>query len=138
MKAQIDADQLLDDYLASQERLSNEHSKRITGYYSSLEEPVLIANLTRICSIVRKRDCKAGRPGSMNQALYGPISVDVLAELEEKYNTALNPPIVQSLSKMALHTLKADAQELPLKSIDSCLEALDGEYVNLLAEPVSL
>lgn len=138
MKAQIDADQLLDDYLASQERLSNEHSERITGYYSALEEPVLIANLTRICSIVRKRDCKAGRPGFMNQALYGPISVDVLAELEEKYNTALNPPIVQSLSKMALHTLKADAQELPLKSIDSCLEALDGVYVNLLAEPVSL
>lgn len=138
MKAQIDVDQLLEDYLASQERLSNEHSERIIGYYSSLEEPVLIANLTRICSIVRKRDCKAGRPGSMNLALYGPISAEVLAELEEKYNTALNPPIVQSMSKVALQTLKADAHDLPLKSVDSCLEALDGVYVNLLAEPVSV
>lgn len=138
MKAQIDVDQLLEDYLALQERLSNEHSGRIIEYYSSLEEPVLIANLTRICSIVRKKDCKAARPGSMNLALYGPISVEVLAELEEKHNTLLNPPIVQSLSKVMLQTLKIGAQELPLRSIDSCLEALDGTYINLLAEPVAL
>lgn len=138
MKAQLDADQLLEDYLATQERLSNEHSERMIGYYSFLEEPVLIANLTRICSMVRKKDCTAGRPGTMNIALYGPISVEVLVELEEKYNTTLKPPIVHSISKVMLQTLEADSQDLPLKSVESCLEALNGTYINLLAEPVLL
>lgn len=74
----------------------------------------------------------------MNIALYGPISVEVLVELEEKYNTSLKPPIVHSISKVMLQTLEADSQDLPLKSVESCLEALNGTYINLLAEPVLL
>lgn len=136
MKAQIDVDQLLEVYLSSQERLSNPHSERIIEYYSSLNEPVLVANLTRICSIVRKKDCQEVRPGSLNSALYAPISVDVLVELEERQNTSLTPPIVQSMSKVMLQTLKIDSRDLPLRSIESCIEALNGTYINLLAEPV--
>ena len=107
-------------------------------YYSSLNEPVLIANLTRICSIVRKKDTQEVRVKPMNLALYGPISVDVLVELKEKYDTVLTPPIVQSILKVMLQTLRIDAHELPLRSVKSCVAALDGEYINLLAEPSSL
>lgn len=138
MKALIDVDQLLEDYLFYQERLSNPYSERIREYYSRLDEPVLIANLTKIGSLVRKKDGLAAREIPANLALYGPISVDVLAELKEKYNTVLNPPIVQTVLKVVLQTLRVDSQELPLRSIKSCVEALDGEFINLLAEPASL
>lgn len=138
MTALLDVDQLLEEYLSSQERLSNPHSQRIMDYYSSLNEPVLIANLTRICSIVRKKDTQEVRVKPMNLALYGPISVDVLVELKEKYDTVLTPPIVQSILKVMLQTLRIDAHELPLRSVKSCVAALDGEYINLLAEPSSL
>lgn len=138
MKALIDVDQLLEDYLFYQERLSNPYSERIREYYSRLDEPVLIANLTKIGSLVRKKDGLAARVIPANLALYGPISVDVLAELKEKYNTVLNPPIVQTVLKVVLQTLRVDSQELPLRSIKSCVEALDGEFINLLAEPASL
>jgi hypothetical protein len=138
MKALIDVDQLLEEYLYSQERLSNPHSERIMEYYSSLNEPVIIANLTRICSIVRKKDIQGAKAGTANLALYGPISVDVLVELKEKYDTVLKPPIVQTILKVMLQTLRVDSQELPLRSIKSCVEALDGEYINLLTDSPSL
>lgn len=134
MKALIDIDQLLDNYLFSQERLSNPHSERIMEYYSCLNEPILIANLTKIGSIVRKKDIQAAREIPANLALYGPISVDVLVELKEKYDTVLNPPIVQTVLKVVLQTLRVDLQDLPLRSIKSCVESLNGEFINLLAE----
>lgn len=133
MKALIDVDQLLEDYLCAQERLSNPHSQRIMEYYSSLNELVLIANLTKICSIVRKKDIMEPSTGPKSLALYAPISVDVLSELKEKYDTVLTPPIVQTILKVMLQTLRIDAHELPLRSIKSCVAALDGEYINLLA-----
>lgn len=138
MKALIDVDQLLEDYLFSQERLSNPHSERIMEYYSCLNEPILIANLTKIGSIVRKKDLQTARAIPANLALSGPISVEVLAELKEKYDTVLKPPIVQAVLRVVLQTLRADAHELPLRSVKSCVEALNGEYINLLAEPTSL
>lgn len=138
MKALIDVDQLLEEYLFSQKRLSNPYAEKIMEYYSCLNGPILIANLTKIGSIVRKMDKQGAREIPANLALYGPISVDVLIELKEKYDTALKPPIVQTVLKVVLQTLRADAHELPLRSIESCVEALNGAFINLLAEPTSL
>jgi hypothetical protein len=138
MSTLIDVDLLLEEYLISQERLSNSYSERIIEYYSHLEGPVLIANLTRICSLVQKKGIPETKRGSMNLALYAPISVDVLAELAEEYNTVLTPPIVQSILKETLPTLQADLPNLPLRSVNSCIKALNGTYINLLAEAVAL
>lgn len=138
MKSLIDVDQLLEDYLFSQERLCNPHSEKIMEYYSCLDGPILIANLTKIGSIVRKKDKQGAREIPANLALYGPISVDVLIELKEKYDTILKPPIVQTVLKVVLQTLRADAPELPLRSVNSCVEALNEAFINLLSEPNSL
>ena len=132
MSTQIDANKLQDDYLALQEKNSNSYAKKIIEYYSPSIQPVLIVNLTRICSIVWKEEIKKAGTGSMSLPLYGPVRVDVLVELAEKHNTILRPARVQAIMKIMLQTLKLGAHKLPLSSIESCVSALEGEYINLL------